>query len=1303
MTTLNPLDASDYFDIANRLIESSMAYLENGKYDDALAALARARKYARNDSVMLYSINEREKTIFETRSAFIKSLEDDLTNVFRQDTFDSAKARHLLDVLQKEDKGNEIAAVLRADLPEKEAAEQERREVESFRRDLEKIWAKAQQYEEEGAGTNAIDEYEKALFEAKKMLGNFPDSPRWIGIHIEATKRRDKAVEIWEGTRTLIIEERGKELIGRYEALKVAEQAEAEFFTEDGQFEGRYPIEQCISKAREMANKFADKKAHEYLNVAKQMLVDSPVAAETKIKEALSLAYLGDYTKEGLEQELRDYVRPAIERRGSANKKIKQASRLSDPEQAWETLADAEGIDANAPGLSLAREKLVPRLLQKFDDFTSKAQLEQELENFEEAAKLIDELINMATRYQNFGAEFEHLPTRARERQEDLKVYRKRLDELDRKLIDILSLADSKPELAEEQVNQLTDPELGPNEKARIERCVTKVKFRLGVEQLYNSLEEKMFSAKNEVELIPLDELTKKAIEDYPSEDKFKKLLNRLRLRGAFLKGVRLKEDPKRRIDAAKLLEDVLVQKGDDAAIAQDVLDEIRVSEAQEADIEIKIKQANEALKHGEPRLAYMYLEPYKSAVSRKATEIKNVISVAQLQWQQKITQELEHVIRNPDFTPLDVHPLIIQLEQSQSPELADWKERALAPALAVAAKDWQELGRIENALETWEEAFRLAPTNKMILEGRKNALKRKGLINAQLSPNSEIKEELLGNLNVTYSGDIEVKRYLAEFYYGLHKYPEARLLVRQAQFLSKAQPDIENHDSYSAIETLSGLLDETDAIEARKLSIRTKLAGVFSVESVWDAKTAFYSLVSEFNHRKEELETWWEDLVQQIVQKLRELSLETSTHSGTAWRRVELLIKILILAPSEIDKQEVTSLLALSYKQFPDQIALVVNNYTGKNFGTRSEALQHHLDKSNEIYTDLKNLSQFENISSSLKIELPENRVDIGYNLLALNETIHQLRSVINKKAEIKAHVLAAMATGEWEHIEDSWEEIVSLKFGNHRGVQDIKSEIDKAKYKRREAERVVGDINGCFAEDEFDRLLVNIDKLQKVDPEGIMMLSDLIQLQDPFTHERILGVENLRAAVENKLNYINRIKAWRSDQYPSVELTKVQEEIDQYVEKGNFNKAIEIAETVINENCETSVYFDKGFWTWGYKLKVLKGISVIAEGVNSRPAEVMVQDITKNLQVLEDNIKVVSARISQVRNDQKRFVEILKELKPLWERIKARTFLDQWMHNDQLRFMREQALALISEGQNICHDYALFKDYLKDPFMKK
>jgi len=1294
----------DSLDIAYGFMERARHLADLGKYDEAHVALDKAKTYAFNNISLLDDIRIRREAISEARRQYIKNLEEEVADIFSGDRFDGQTARELLQALLREDSSNELAKSLWAELPAKEAAERERRLVEDFQRELDKIWKSARKSEDAAEGTRAVEEYERALAEASKKAGNSPDSIPLQRLKKEAAAKRDRAKDKWIGIPTLIADQKGRELVERYEALQDEGEVETEFFDREGEFLGKLPIDECIDKAKEMASVFADQKAQDYLGQAQTLLEESPGAARDKVQDALSLAYLSDFTKNILEQELEDKIEPAIELRQKALDQLKIALSKPDPEEAWLLLRDVEQMDLFTPGLEDARQRLTPMMHQKFIQFVDAGQRLQEFEDFEAARVKLQEAIDVAKRFFTYGEEFQELYPKAQEAFDQCIQAEKEVEEFDRLLQEISIQSETEPELAKEQLKQLAGQDLSPQALAKIDRLRVQVDVRLGVEQLFGALEQKMLSTENDVELIPIEEAANQATQKYPHEERFQRLVERIIARRSFLRGRRLKEDPERRLEAEGLLQEVINRNGDDALVAQALIDEIAADEEQEADIDIAIHQADDALSSGDARLAFLILEPYRYAVSRQASQIRQLISTAVAQWHDRIDQQLEALINAMDFSLPKVEQLLGELERSQSPRLEEWKARALAPAYANAAEDLQELNRWDRADELWEEAFRLAPSNPMILEGRRNSQKQRALIQAQMTSDPVEKEQILNDLNNTYADDLTIKRYLAEFYYAQERYVEARMAVSQAMFLSQhAVPELTG--DVEAIHRLDSLIQEMEKIEKRKLAIQSRIAGRTTIGDLWEARMACEQLIQDCLDHAEKMASWWKNLIEEPVERMKARISELSEEAGTAWERTELLCKILALQADVQVKERAERTLRLTYNQLPSEVQSVVDNPDGAGYGSAAEALTNHIAKASDLYGTLINISQVERISSDLGITPVERTIDLDSTLYDLELTLDRLRSAQKKQREVRSQIVIAMMTGEWESIDDSLQEVEQMGLSEHRGLKGLAGEVQRAKNRRAGLESVVKQIKDAVAEEEFNTIQERMEHMAKVDPTDETRLRSTLEVVDPYTNLRVKGHRELGSVISEKLTVLKELTQWREDGKPAVDWQAAHSKIAEFTNSGAFADAIGLCQAVAESNDTHQPILNEESWSLGHRLQFLKTPPISREHINSARAQALLDQADQEIGILTDQINESESLVKELERNKEEFSQILSELKPLLEQLNEASgfWSSLFKPSAEIQKARAKALGLLERGRRLCPDYPGFENLERNPALRR
>lgn len=1276
-------------DIAYEFIERAQQLSDRGKYGEAYSMLDKAESYAFSNTALLDNIRIRRESIRDARQQYIRRLEESAADIFSREPFKSQEAHEALQILLQEDSDNQLAKSLWEELPIKEAAERERHLVEGVERKLTRIWDNARDLEEIGAGRRIIDEYEQALLEASKAAGDTPASIPLQKLKAEAQKRRDTAKEKWEGTPTLILDQKGQELVERFKALKAQGEVSTEFFDENGDFVGRLPVDECIQKAEDMASRFAEQKADNYLGQANDLLETSPGAARDKINEALAFAYLSDLAQKRLERELEEKINPAISVRKTATEMLNGALHQQDVEKAWTTLQDVERTDPYTPGIESAYERLHPLMLYAFDQLLEEGEGLREIEDFANAHDKLQEAKNTAQRFLSYSDGFQNLLPKAQDAIERCRQEENDAIELEKRLSAIADISHTEPELALEDIRSLEKESKSSSAKKKIDRVRIEVEFRLGIEQTFRSLEQRMLSAKDDIELIPIEEAVKQVSLDYPGENRFQRLSERVEARRSYLKACRLKEDPAKRLDAQELLRLVIDQNGDDAIAAQLLVDEISASEQQETDINIAIEEAKEAFKEGDARLAFLRLEPYRYAVSRQSSQLRQLISKAVTQWQEEVERQLTDIVKIGDFNLAKVEVLLNELERSQSPRLDDWKGRVLAPAYASAAIDLQELARWEQSNELWEKAFRLAPTDPRIVDGRRNAQKHRALRKAQITIDPSEKEQILNNANNTYADDLTVKRHLAEFYYSQERYKEARMAITQAVFLSdKVTPELSK--DVEAVRVLDSLIQESEEIERHKLRIASRIAGHTMISDLWDAREASHQLGKEFPNHEEKLRIWWSNITRTATNGMNDEIAKLSERAGTVWERTELSCKILALQDDEQIRRQAERLLKLTYNQTPKEIETVINNPLGEGFGLASESLTKHISATKKVQKRLISMGQAEQIFTNLGIDTTNESVNLEKTLFDVEIVLEKLYTAQLLHRRIKEQVEVAIITGEWDSIEDGLKELESIELNDHRGVKILISEVEGERKRRNALLAAAETIVQAIQEEKFEMVEEKLQFLEDEDEADETMIRSSLQVVDPFTKRKI---EDIAAAVSAKLAIINTLAVWNSERQPIVDWTSMRDEAKKLATHGSFKVAINLCQTASGDNNDNVT--DPETWSFGRLKQHLTTPPVTQEEINSFRAQETMKGVFSEVETINGKIEECRALESKLEEDEAEFTRILDDLKHMLEILDTvkgpLSFLKE--RTVEVQNAKEATQTLLEEGRKLCPSYSVFE----------
>jgi hypothetical protein len=1295
----------DTLQIASNFMEQAEKLAKTQDFEAAFAMLEKAKSYAFDNAAMLDNIRLRSETLSNAQRHYIKQLEEEAAKLFNREPFDGQKAREVLQTLRQQDKQNEIAQSLWEELHSKEAAERERRLIEEVQEELEKVWQQADALARNGAGSQALAEYERAIVEASKKVSDAPTVIPLQRLKLIAIEKRDRAKEKWEGVPTLISAHQGTELIDYYEILKSQGETEAEFFDEQGLFVGYWPIDECIDQAKSMANHFAAEKAQAYLDQAHQLLAESPRAAYEKIQEALATIDPNDTTKRLLEQELKEKIRPVMVQREKALALLNMALSTEDSVESWLALDQVEQADRYTPGLADARQQLAAVLEQRLIQLLDKGAQFQNLEEFELAQGRFNEVVKIGQLVAAYSETMQKLYNQGQEALARCLQRQQAIQLFEQRLAGIAELSQAEPEQANEALVKLKSEAVSKQDLGKIERLQVQIDFRLGVDRLFLSLEQKMLAITDPVDLIPIEEGAKQACGDYPEEACFPRLVERIVARRAFLQAATLCEDPEQYVDALSLLQKVVKLQGDDASKAKNLLEKIASNEQQEADIAIALREATQALDKGDARSAFLLLQPFRYAASRQAAQVRDLISRATTHWRSDIEQQLEALVAAENFILPKVEYLIQELERTQSPRAAEWRQKALAPAYATTARDLQELGRWEEAELLWEEAFRLAPKVPHIIEGRRNTQKHNMLIRAQTATDPADKERYLTDLHRAYSNDPVIKRHLAAFYFSQKRHAEARLVLSQAKILLEQGAVSTSEVDAETIRHMEKRVLEAEEIEKRTSAIRNQIKGEPSLRQLKEARLAYEALLKDLPEQSDRLQRWWEKLIEVKINRLESELVGISDKVGTAWTRAELMGKILVLQADDQIQGQARRLLKLAYDQLQPEIKMVVENPEGVGFGSAEEALDNHMAKAKALYEHIVEMNQLELIMAELGLEVVEHEQNLNELLYTLELTMEKLYFIQEKRHELKNQLIVALVTGKWSTVDDNLQEFELKGWGQHRGVKNLRDEVEQAKQKRLDVETAMQQIKQGMAQEEFRLVQQRLADLLSYDPADETQLRANFEVIDPYTGHKIKGQQELEQLIAEKLTVVDKLNQWQAKGQPAANWPIVKSKILKLASQGDFQAAIELAQSTVGQNTNHAESSQNEIWPLEHLKQHLQTFPATPDMLNSHYAKNLFDLVNQKSQVLTKQINEGAALLEELQQKDQEVKQILTQLKPLLQRLnERRDFLSTLFSSSaESEEAKIRVRELVKRGRQLCPEYPGFANFDESLLLKR
>jgi len=390
-------------------LERARSLASEDRFDEALQTLRDAYKLADLTEDDIGQIEAVGQEVEEIRQKRVQALTRDLETLLAKKPEELTPA----DL----DAGQETLARLQGihpnpvdlePLPERWQAHYRRTQIwldmEATRRELDELWK---------APYILLSRYDKALALARQKATEYPDEVAFQELLREAEQKRDQAYREEELLTTQAAQGEFKPLM---EELKRGEREGRETLPwydwgtreTDGKRERvlveprEVPAREAIQRLGELARKYEDDKADEYIGRAQAELPAYPEAADKWIQDALSFEYISTSKKDELQTYWHQTIERALENRQRANELVQNALRpeviIKDVEAAWGFLDQATEVDQYAPAIGKARNRLRPRLKVHLEGLLRRAAEKRQAGDFETAEDIASHVRKVAER-----------------------------------------------------------------------------------------------------------------------------------------------------------------------------------------------------------------------------------------------------------------------------------------------------------------------------------------------------------------------------------------------------------------------------------------------------------------------------------------------------------------------------------------------------------------------------------------------------------------------------------------------------------------------------------------------------------------------------------------------------------------------------------------------------------------------------------------------------------------------------------------------------------------------------------------
>jgi len=1218
-----------------RFMQQAARELRAEHYGAALTLLSRALAWAEPAEEPL--IERHIDEVQRRQAGRARALEREFERTLKAAEPDLEKAERLLLHLEQVDPNWPRLDPLRQKLERYLEQRAAKEKVSQVRRRLEELWR-----------SGLLSDATEALRIAQAEAAENPDIPALQGLIEEAQQKRQEAADREETWLTSAQLGRFKETLERFEALIRQGQAELPWYEwVQGRLTqtGYAPAEQARDHLYHLAVAYEDTKAAERLQQARGEMPDAPRAAERLLREGLAFEYLSDARRHELKTYLEDEVRPAVERREAVEKTLEAALRTRDARAAWRAVQQAELDDPYAPGLEATRKRLRPRLRQQLERDLRSAEELRRAGRLQEAQKQADIIRTLAEGDEGLDDLFQaahELVDRCVEDQELRRI-------VDEGLERITPLVEQKPTQADQEL-RIIEKRLSERlaDFPEVEQLRTRIEARLGLARLLRRLEDRLRSD-DERELQRLEKECRKLAEEQADVPELAQMVVRVEARRAFVAGEAARES--RLFQRAReAYQKVIDLKGDDAALARERIQQVTATEKQEEDIKAALADARRYRQRGQYERAVGALEPWLDVASTQRLEVVQLYRDIRREWEDDTLNRLKDLMEQRPLRLRQIESLVkVLTEKLQSPEAEKWQARALPLVYRQMAQDAEESGELRKALGYWDKAYRYAPDDARIIEGRRELRKRmtfekvRNLRAAGKKHLPQAEEDLL-KLGDEYPADAEIRLELARVYLEQEKYAQAKSYLQVAEEL-----DVQREGRLvSRIQALRERIEAEEDIANSKVQIQQLMEPDDSIFDYRNAQRLFDELRKRHPHRAQELVRWYQREVQQTVREL-EKRLEQLPLADEAGRW-HLAVKIWTLDENHELARRTIGEAVNAASDLKIKVNAMVMDTTGPQTDEQGrdlpaeQALLEHIRRVRALQARARVVSEALDLRDrSSGVSRPEQQ-DAKQALIAINNWLADLEKLQAQVERVRNLLPGARRSGHWHPVEEALADIQGGRFQNHRTVRALAIQLKEAQATRAHLERLMNELQQAVQGERFRHTLKLLKQLRQVDARDDYGFRMRWQVRDPWdgSEVRLEGEDGIEGRTKRKLAQWEALQAWLRPASQRLDWSKARKAIQTQVQQARFGRALELCEDALEGKAGDGVTneFD-GRWSLTKARDYLANPPAeLAEGevLSQRASEALAQ-ARQDLQAVEEAIHELEKLPEQIVRQKRDF----------------------------------------------------------------
>lgn len=312
-------------------------------------------------------------------------------------TENELKIHELLDKMTERDPDNHEVMHLRKQLASKIAQQRERRVYAQTLKQCQFLWNKEQELVKAQVSTSEILEtcYREAVRLTETATNLYPESNLLHGLKQQANVEYNQARNRYEVRTTA-------EQTGDFRSmLEIFANIEDKsklipWVNLRGEEQAPVTVAEAMSHVEVLAVNYAEQKAQQYLQEARQYMANSaPRAAKNTLLRSNNLFMLDDESKSIISHYLQSTVESAIQKLEEAERLLKRAEIAPNPEEGWHLLEQAIDVFPHLAELKDVRINLIGRMLSKAEDMINALYADIKFNHEEEITKKFRQASNL--------------------------------------------------------------------------------------------------------------------------------------------------------------------------------------------------------------------------------------------------------------------------------------------------------------------------------------------------------------------------------------------------------------------------------------------------------------------------------------------------------------------------------------------------------------------------------------------------------------------------------------------------------------------------------------------------------------------------------------------------------------------------------------------------------------------------------------------------------------------------------------------------------------------------------------------